>query len=129
MKMTTDEANEKGNDDRFEIIKKAKEKLIESTNIDTSPAEMAVIDNFLFRCWQMGWLSSIKETTICGIPIEEVVKILNGIELERRYDLKLTMENLSKWQEIIRKDYEYNIKKAFDEQMELNKACEEPSDE
>lgn len=43
-------------DNRFEIIDKAKEALIESTNIETSPEEMAVLDNFLFRCWQMGWL-------------------------------------------------------------------------
>ena len=43
-------------DNRFEIIAKAKESLIESTNIETSPKEMEVLDNFLFRCWQMGWL-------------------------------------------------------------------------
>ena len=43
-------------DNRFEIIAKAKEALIESTNIEDSPKEMAVLDNFLFRCWQMGWL-------------------------------------------------------------------------
>ena len=43
-------------DNRFEIIKKAKKELLGSTNIDTSKDEMKVIDNFLFRCWQMGWL-------------------------------------------------------------------------
>ena len=43
-------------DNRFEIISKAKETLLESTNIEDSPEEMAVLDNFLFRCWQMGWL-------------------------------------------------------------------------
>ena len=43
-------------DNRFEIIAKAKEALLESTNIEDSPKEMAVLDNFLFRCWQMGWL-------------------------------------------------------------------------
>lgn len=43
-------------DNRFEIIAKAKESLLESTNIETSPKEMEVLDNFLFRCWQMGWL-------------------------------------------------------------------------
>lgn len=43
-------------DDRFNIIEKAKEELINSTNITTSPEEMNVIDSFLFRCWQMGWL-------------------------------------------------------------------------
>ena len=36
---------------------KAKEALLESTNIETSPKEMEVLDSFLFRCWQMGWLN------------------------------------------------------------------------
>ena len=43
-------------DNRFEIINKAKEALLESTNISTSADEMACLDSFLFRCWQMGWL-------------------------------------------------------------------------
>lgn len=43
-------------DNRFEIITKAKAHLLEVTNIDTSEDEMKVLDNFLFRCWQMGWL-------------------------------------------------------------------------
>lgn len=43
-------------DNRFEIIEKAKKHILEATNIDTSPDEMKVLDNFLFRCWQMGWL-------------------------------------------------------------------------
>ena len=43
-------------DNRFEIIGRAKKALIESTNIETSPKEMEVLNDFLFRCWQMGWL-------------------------------------------------------------------------
>ena len=43
-------------DNRLEIIQKAKEDLIKSTNIDSSPEEIAVLDNILFRAWQMGWL-------------------------------------------------------------------------
>lgn len=43
-------------DNRFEIIRKAKEALIESTNISEDPDEMKVLNRFLFRCWQMGWL-------------------------------------------------------------------------
>lgn len=43
-------------DNRFEIIEKAKEDLIRSTNIESSPDEMAVLDNILFRAWQMRWL-------------------------------------------------------------------------
>lgn len=43
-------------DNRFEIIAKAKQDILESTNIRSSEDEMKVLDNFLFRCWQMGWL-------------------------------------------------------------------------
>lgn len=50
-------------DKRFEIIEKAKENLIEATNIATSQEEMKVLDNFLFRCWQMGWLNSYVDCT------------------------------------------------------------------
>lgn len=46
-------------DNRFELIEKYKQKLIEATNIETSPEEMAVIDNILFRFWQMGWLDKL----------------------------------------------------------------------
>lgn len=49
--------NEMCGDNRFEIIKKAKNDILEATNINTSPDEMKVLDNFLFRCWQMGWLN------------------------------------------------------------------------
>lgn len=48
-------------DNRFEIIDKAKKDLIESTNITYSADEMKVIDRFLFRCWQMGWLKEYEE--------------------------------------------------------------------
>lgn len=43
-------------DNRLEIIRRAKEDLIRSTNIEGSPDEMTVLDNILFRAWQMGWL-------------------------------------------------------------------------
>lgn len=49
-------------DERFEIIAKAKEDLIRSTNIETSEDEMKVLDSFLFRCWQMGWLNGYETT-------------------------------------------------------------------
>ena len=47
-------------DNRFELIEKFKKKLIESTNIETSPEEMNVLDNILFRFWQMGWLDKLE---------------------------------------------------------------------
>ena len=48
-------------DNRFELIQKYKEKLIEATNIETSKDEMNVIDSVLFRFWQMGWLDRLEE--------------------------------------------------------------------
>ena len=48
-------------DNRFEIIDKAKEDILKSTNISSSENEMKVLDNFLFRCWQMGWLDRYDE--------------------------------------------------------------------
>lgn len=46
-------------DSRDKIIAKAKETLLNYTNIEDSPDEIKVLDNFLLRCWQMGWLNSI----------------------------------------------------------------------
>lgn len=46
-------------DNRFEVIEEYKRKLIEATNIETSPDEMNVLDSILFRFWQMGWLETI----------------------------------------------------------------------
>ena len=46
-------------DNRFEVIAAYKKKLMERTNIETSPDEMAVIDNVLFRFWQLGWLPPV----------------------------------------------------------------------
>lgn len=43
-------------DNRFEVIENAKKRLMEATNIEDSEREMEVVDSFLFRCWQMGWL-------------------------------------------------------------------------
>ena len=47
-------------DNRFELIAKYKQQLLEATNIESSPEEMAVIDNILFRFWQMGWLDILE---------------------------------------------------------------------
>ena len=53
-------------DNRMEIIQKAKEHLLKATNIEDSKAEMQVLDNFLFRCWQMGWLKQYGESVTKG---------------------------------------------------------------
>lgn len=64
-------SNEVCGDNRFEIIEKAKQDLLESTNIQTSEDEMQVIDNILFRCWQMGWLEKYNQPKADWIPFEQ----------------------------------------------------------
>lgn len=53
--------SEQCGDNRFEIIEKAKKDLFDSTNIGASKKEMKVLDDFLFRCWQMGWLKKYEQ--------------------------------------------------------------------
>ena len=65
--MSREEAIKCG-DNRFELIGKYKAKLIDSTNIEGAPEEMAVIDNILFRFWQMGWLDALEQE-----PCEDVI--------------------------------------------------------
>jgi hypothetical protein len=60
------------NDNRFELIEKYKKELVEATNIETSHEEMQVLDNILFRFWQMGWLDSIDRMLL----VKESAKIL-----------------------------------------------------
>ena len=68
-------------DNRFEIIREAKEALIASTNITQSPKEMAVLNDFLFRCWQMGWLKKYEPqpTTDGWIPVRMDIGVANLI--------------------------------------------------
>lgn len=48
-------------DNRFELIQKYRDKLIDGTNIESSENEMAVLGNLLFRFWQMGWLDKLEK--------------------------------------------------------------------
>lgn len=66
------------NDNRFELIAKYKAKLIESTNIETSADEMAVIDNILFRMWQMGWLDRLEQPTVDAVPVTRCGQCKHG---------------------------------------------------
>lgn len=84
-------------DNRFEIIEADKKKLIESTNIESSPKEMEVLDNLLFRMWQMGWLPGCKELRNCDVgdpPIEQY----NRWEIDVWHKCKEDdCENCHKW--------------------------------
>lgn len=57
-------------DNRFELIEKYKQKLIEGTNIEMAPDEMAVIDDILFRFWQMGWLDNLDADAVQVVRCE-----------------------------------------------------------
>ena len=72
-------------DDRFEVIAKYKAKLLEKTNIETSADEMAVIDNILFRMWQIGWLDRLEQPTVDAVPVVHGEWIFDGkfMELHR----------------------------------------------
>ena len=50
-------------DDRFELIGRAKDELLQFTNISDSPEEVAVLDSILPRIWQMGWLDAALSMT------------------------------------------------------------------
>lgn len=50
------------NDNRFELIEKYKRELCEHTNIKKCEDEMAVLDNILFRFWQMDWLYRLEQS-------------------------------------------------------------------
>lgn len=72
IKQTKEDMEESGNnrtncaqcgDKRFEVIARAKAHLLEATNIASDEKEMAVIDNILFRFYQMGWLERYEEET------------------------------------------------------------------
>lgn len=62
---------------RYEI---AKEALLKETNIARDEQEMAVIDNILFRCWQMGWLDKYDDTKHSNS--EKIGKNLKEFDLE-----------------------------------------------
>lgn len=66
-------------DNRFEIIEKAKEKLLNATNIEDSKEEMKVLTNILFRMWQAGLINEEKleiNKLQKENSIEEDIKIL-----------------------------------------------------
>ena len=53
-------------DNRLKIVDKYRRILIGATNIETSPDEMKVLDDILFRFWQMGWLDTLEKEECCN---------------------------------------------------------------
>jgi len=71
--------NELYTDNRFKIIEKYKQELIENTNIETSPEEMAALDDILFRFWQMGWLDKIEINSKNAVNRQEAINKIKEI--------------------------------------------------
>lgn len=67
-------------DNRDIIIAKAKDTILNYTNIEDSPDEMKVLDSFLFRCWQMGWLNSYTDGSL-EAEIEKMHDSLDTIKI------------------------------------------------
>ena len=47
-------------DNRFKIIEKVKNHLLEATNIDKAPKELEVLDSILFRLWQCRFFDNVE---------------------------------------------------------------------
>ena len=47
----------------------------------------------------------ISNVKICGKTIEQIVKILNGLDIEKESKIILTMENLEKYYKLIKHQY------------------------
>ena len=71
-------------DNRFELIEKYKQKLIDSTNIETAQDEMAVIDNILFRFWQMRWLYKLDADAVSVVRCRDC-KWWGDLDPKNRY--------------------------------------------
>ena len=63
-------------DDRFKVIEIARYHILNATNVKTSPDEMKVLDNFLFRCWQMGWLDKYYKPDCTRYDLDAVLALL-----------------------------------------------------
>lgn len=66
-------------DNRFDIIAAAKDDIIRTTDIETWPDEMAVLDSMLFRAWQMGWLKHYgADSSVVRVrePLQQILREL-----------------------------------------------------
>ena len=98
--------NEVCSDNRFELIEKYKNKLIEATNIEDDADDMKAIDSILFRFWQMGWLDKLEL-----MPCEEAIS---------KYAI---LKDLKECQEASESNYEFGevegLRKAIESVNEM----------
>jgi len=78
-------------DNRFEIIAKAKRAILDETNIKDDKAQMAELDSFLFRCWQMGWLKKYEQED------NEGKALLYAVEKTAERTKRETIEKAVEW--------------------------------
>lgn len=57
-------------------------------------------------------IDELRNPTICGRTIEEIVNILNGLDLQKATELEVTMENLKYFMEIYQKEIEESLNNA-----------------
>ena len=88
----------------FELIRKYKHKLVDSTNICRCPDEMAVIDRTLFRFWQMGWLDILETYTQLHnantdkyIDANELLDHFNNYDVIRAIDIREVLEAIKEF--------------------------------
>jgi len=97
--------NEQCGDNRFELIKKYKDKLIESTNIEASPEEMLVLDDILFRMWQMGWLDSLEALE----NYKKIKALMDKYNIKNVDELEHIIMNDATGEEAFREYFEANV--------------------
>lgn len=54
-----------------------------------------------------------EDIRICGKTLKEIITILNGLEAERITGIKLCMENINNYMDIILKEQQEQIKKSL----------------
>ena len=57
-----------------------------------------------------------EDIKICGKRLEEVIKILNGLDIEKRYQIEMTMENLIRYKEIIDAEINKQLEESLNRQ-------------
>ena len=107
--------NEQCGDNRFELIKKYKNKLIESTNIETSLEEMAALDDILFRMWQMGWLDSLEALD----NYKKIKVLMNKYNIKSVDELEHIILNDATGEDAFRNYVETNVMPYRNIEMEL----------
>lgn len=58
-----------------------------------------------------------EDIKICGKPLKEVITILNGLEAERITGIRLCIENINQYMDIILKEQQQQLIKVLNEKI------------